>query len=134
MGGHSMGAKGALMAAAKSRSPRHFPVHRHVRIVAVVASHDSADAERVPSDVATLFATGSRDWPHDVMAQYAACPSSSKVLANLDQGHHMEPVPDFKLGWGNGCARQNFWTAQFLSCHVGRQQEHCNRVYGDDAS
>lgn len=129
--GHSMGAKAALMAAAKSRSPRHFRYHHRVRVIAVVASHDSADAERLPEDVAAMFNTGSNDgsqyWLKD---QYNACPSRSKVLANLDHGHHMEPVPDFMVGWGNGCARQNFWTGLFLSCHLGLRQAHCDRVYG----
>jgi len=131
--GHSLGAMAATQAAYKMRRRSVFPLKDAVKPVAVVASHDSLYVRFIHGDVATMLLTGTRDLKYTEERAYddfVKCASSSKVLASFYRGHHMEPAPREKLGWGHGGARLNWFSAQFLSCHVGRNPEHCETIYG----
>lgn len=76
---------------------------------------------------ARVFTTGTLDFQrrNDTAMEQAfeQCASKTKVFVDLEGGLHMEPTEGKRL---------NFVTAQFLSCHVSEQQEHCDYIYGSD--
>lgn len=134
--GHSMGAIGATTASIEMLQPGALAVADQVKLVAIVASHDARHAHKIPEDVAVMFTTGSEDQHFKTWRakdSFEGCRSHSKVLANLHKAGHMEPVPKEKLHWASGGARLNWWSSQFLSCHVMSNADHCEAVYGKGA-
>ena len=120
--GHSMGGSAATRIA-------EFGASSGVNVVAAVASHGAASVTNI--DVPTLFTTGTLDTkdhddegnPNHFRHEFDICSSPTKVFVNLKGGYHMEPCEGKRL---------NFLTAQFLSCHVNGNQDHCNYIYGAD--
>jgi S-formylglutathione hydrolase FrmB len=120
--GHSMGGSAATRIA-------EFGASSGVNVVAAVASHGAASVTNI--DVPTLFTTGTLDTkdhddagnPNHFRHEFDICSSPTKVFVNLKGGYHMEPCEG---------KRMNFLTAQFLSCHVNGNQDHCNYIYGAD--
>jgi hypothetical protein len=136
--GHSMGAKAAVQASYKARKVKDFQYAKKVKVQAVVASHDAFGVKSIPKDVAVMFTGGGKDRGMGIKQLNETWHNTSarrKIGTDMHGGHHMEPVPEEKLGWGNGGARENWWTAQFLACHVGpndTKQKYCDAIYGSN--
>jgi len=120
--GHSMGGSGACRVA-------EYGAASGLNIVAGVASHGAASVTNL--HVPMLFTTGTLDTkdhdddgnPGHFKHEFEISSAPTKVFVNLKGGYHMEVCEGKRL---------NFLTAQFLSCHVNQNQDHCNYIYGSD--
>jgi len=120
--GHSMGGSAATRIA-------EFGASSGVNIVAVVASHGAASVTNI--NVPTLFTTGTLDTkdhddqgnPNHFQHEFDICSAPTKIFVSLKGGYHMEPCEGKRL---------NFLTAQFLSCHVNGNQDHCDYMYSSN--
>lgn len=120
--GHSMGGSAATRIAKYGQDSG-------LNVVAAVASHGAASVTKLT--VPVLFTTGTLDtkdhdaagYPGHFKHEFELCASPDKVFVNLRGGYHMEPSEGKRL---------NFLTAQFLSCHVNQNDEHCEYIYHRD--
>jgi dienelactone hydrolase len=92
------------------------------RIYAMVCAYGARASSSV-GNMPSMYITGTSDdssSPADKMAQeFYSNPAEHKIFLNLDHVGHMGNMMDD-------------WIAKFFACHVGRMQDTCDEIYGDD--
>jgi len=74
-----------------------------------------------------MFTTGTVDTRTPGIIEYfGTYKGEDKVFVDLTGGHHMEPTDD-RTG------ALNAFDARFLACHLAKNKEDCDYIYGDDA-
>lgn len=120
--GHSMGGSAACRVV-------EYGADSGLNIVAGVASHGAASVSHLHAPM--LFTTGTLDTkdhdddgnPGHFKHEFEISSAQHKMFVNLKNGYHMEPCEGKRLNW---------LTAQFLSCWVNQNQQHCAEIYGSD--
>lgn len=120
--GHSMGGASAITATPKAQDGGD-----KYNVLAVVISHpfeDDASNVTAQIKIPAMFVTGTEDHRENVKKDFKACPARPKILAEVDDAKHMEPLSP---------GRMNPFDAHFLGCHVAGLKASCDKVYGNTA-
>jgi dienelactone hydrolase len=96
------------------------------QVIALVFSHDVDTDTKSLENYPSLFLTTKSDATRteEIEALFPDYLASHKILLNLEEGPHMEPLI---TGAANGL------TGEFLACHLNHDASSCDEVYGKDA-
>merc|ERR1719461_2576560 len=125
-----------------SRGARYIPCAASMRqadeanVKAFVCSHGGfdnpqwgGDSPQYNTTLPAMFTSGTRDTRGPGIKQYFGdYKGKDKVFTELKRGHHME-LNDEKYTGG-----VNMFIGRFLTCHLAKNKEDCNYIYGDDAT